>query len=79
MRPCRKKPCRTAETSTIQNKGTAALPESHVHRYCHPIQIKGTARPGSTEEMLASVLAALSQQAGALEELLRRTEREDTR
>ena len=74
MRPCRSTPppCRAAGTCT------EAAP-AHANRYCHPIRVRGTVRSGSTEELLGRVLEALSHQGDLLEELLRRTEREDTR
>ena len=80
MRPCRSTPppCRAAGTCTEAAPASAGAP-AHANRYCHPIRVRGTVRSGSTEELLGRVLEALSHQGDLLEELLRRTEREDTR
>lgn len=83
MRPCRGIPPHRPAAGTAGTR-TEAAPASagaaaHVNRYCHPIRVKGAARSGSTEELLSCVLEALSHQGELLEELLRRTEGEDTR
>ena len=72
MRPCRSTPppCRAAGTCTEAAPASAGAP-AHVNRYCHPIRVRGTVGPALPE--------ALSHQGDLLEELLRRTEREDTR
>ena len=74
MKSCRNRnlPHRPA---AVQN--AAAQPP--VNRYCHPIRTKGTARPSTTEELLSYILDSLSHQAEQLEELLRRTQGEDTK
>lgn len=83
MRPChRMHPSRRApEAGAVQSRGetSKAGGSSRVNRYSHPIQVKGGTHSGGTDELLSHIQETLSRQAGLLEELLRRTEGEDTR
>ena len=65
MKPCRNTP------QPHRAAGTAGPPPSStVNRYSHPILVKGSRRPSSTEELLSYILETLSH---LLEELLRRS------
>ena len=66
MKPCRKQ----NQSPAVQRP--AAIPETNVRRYAHPIR---TAKPASrtpAEEMLSYVREALSRQSEQLDEILRR-------
>ena len=73
MKPCRKQnqpAVLSAASRTVQR--TAAVPETNVRRYIHPIRtVKPPARTPA-EEMLSYVLEALSHQSEQLDEILQR-------
>lgn len=72
MKPCRKQ----NQNSTAQTPPArpAAMQDTGVRRYAHPIRtVKPPART-PTEEMLSYVLEALSRQSEQLDEVLRRLE-----
>ena len=77
MKSCRYRNYRPAGAGTPAVQNAAA--QQPVNRYCHPIRTKGATRPSTTEELLSYILDALSHQADLLEELLRRTQGEDTK
>jgi len=63
---------------TAASQSPAGRPaETPVHRYVHPIRIARPYRRDITEELLSSVLEALSRQSDQIEELLRRTDRDN--
>lgn len=73
MKPCRNTP------QPHRAAGTAGPPPSStVNRYSHPILVKGSRRPSSTEELLSYILETLSHQGDLLEELLRRSAEAET-
>ena len=75
MKPCRKQNQAAAQAAPVRPMSvqrSAAVPETNVRRYVHPIL---TAKPPArtpTEEMLSYVLEALSRQSEQLDEVLRR-------
>ena len=81
MKPCRNpnmQPRR--QTAAGQNAGQSAqapVGPTPVHRYTHPIRIARPAQRSSTEELLSGILETLSRQSDQLDELLRRTDRND--
>lgn len=67
MKPCRKQRQTTAAPPI---RRSADPPAANVRRYAHPIRTAKS--PAPAEEMLASVLEALSRQSEQLDEVLRR-------
>lgn len=74
MKPCRKQniPAHRSAPPAVQT------PETPVHRYVHPIRTARPAQRSSAEEMLSYILETLSRQSEQLEELMRRTERDNS-
>ena len=73
MKPCRKQNA-LSRRQTTPSSGRPAVQETPVHRYVHPIRTVRPAQRSSTEELLSYVLEALSRQSEQLDELMRRTE-----
>ena len=72
MKPCRKQNQTFAARTVSVQQRPAAVPETTVRRYVHPIR---TVRPPArtpVEETLSYVLEALSRQSEQLDEVLRR-------
>lgn len=81
MKPCRKQTTpapayRQTGTGSAPQPGTAqpAALETPVRRYTHPIRTARPAQRSTTEELLSYVLETLSHHTELLEELLRRSD-----
>ena len=77
------KPCRKQNTPVYRQTGTGTSPQSGpaptaletpVRRYTHPIRTARPAQRSTTEELLSYVLETLSHHTELLEELLRRSD-----
>ena len=84
MKPCHKpkastrRPPRLSQTAARPAPSGCALSQPPVHRYVHPIRTARPAQRSSAEEMLSYILETLSRQSEQLEELMRRTERDNS-
>ena len=73
MKPCRKQnQTFAARTASAQQQRPAAVPETTVRRYVHPIRTVRSPARTPVEETLSYVLEALSRQSEQLDEVLRR-------
>ncbi len=68
MKPCRKQ----NQTAGQAVQRSAAIPETTVRRYVHPIRTVKPPVRSATEETLSYVLEALTRQSEQLDEVLRR-------
>lgn len=80
MKPCRKQniPARRSAPPAQPAPPAVQTPETPVHRYVHPIRTARPAQRSSAEEMLSYIPETLSRQSEQLEELMRRTERDNS-
>ncbi len=77
MKPCRKlhnHPHRQMAAGQAAANRPAEMP---VHRYTHPIRTVRPYQRATTEELLSSLLDALSRQSEQIGELLRRMDRDN--
>lgn len=76
MKPCRKLhnyPRRQPPAGQAASRPA----ETPVHRYTHPIRTVRPYQRATTEELLSSVLEAISRQTDQISELLRRMDRDN--
>ena len=73
MKPCRKQNQPAVPAAPVRTgQRAAAVPETNVRRYVHPIRTAKPPAPSPVEETLSYVLEALTRQSEQLEEVLRR-------
>ena len=77
MKPCRKLHHHPRRQPPAGHTAANRLAETPVHRYIHPIRTVRPYQCTTTEDLLSSVLEAVSRQSDQIGELLRRMDRDN--